>query len=269
MSHVIRKYVLIALFLCLLAGTAHAQLFLEEGKVVLPVSGGEHVNKSFTLHNTSSKELEVRVYLEDFQYEPPYDGTKSFVPAGTGKASISKWISFRPQIFKIPSLGTQKIEYSISVPENAQGGYYGVIFFETMDDPLKNKEGVSVVTRVGGLLFIESKDKIKKATLENIELTNHLISGHFINQGNTVLIPRMTYNIMDKEGLVLDRGELKKIYVPPGASAEWNVLIPKNLKVKNCSMVINTDLEEGIIVVKELELVKDAAGHFSIANIRD
>ena len=86
-------------------------------KVVLAVSGSERINKSLIVHNTSSADADIKVYWEDFEYKSPYDSAKSFIPAGTSKSSINDWVSFSPQGFKIPASGTQKIEYSINIPD--------------------------------------------------------------------------------------------------------------------------------------------------------
>src|SRR5258708_4363490 len=110
---------IIFLVLCMvgkLTAEAHAQLLLEQAKVSLDVSGGEHRNGSLLLHNSSSEPVTLRVYWEDFEYESPYDGTKNFLPAGTAPASASQWVTFSPQTFSIPAFGQQNIDYTVSVP---------------------------------------------------------------------------------------------------------------------------------------------------------
>lgn len=246
-----------------------AQLFLEEGKVVLAVSPGERVNKSITVANTTNKEINVRAYWQDFEYQPPYAGSKSFLPEGTTKLSANKMVSFSPQVFKLAGFGKQKIDYSINVPANATGGYYGVLFFEKNPDPLEVKMGLSIVTRVGTLFFIESKDKSKKSEINSVVVNADKITGAYHNQGNAILIPRMTYNVFDKEGLVADRGELKKLYVPPGASANWEIGLPKGLSAGKYALVLNTDLDDGDMIVTELSIDIDVAGHLKIENIHD
>src|ERR1700679_3463586 len=124
---------IVVLTLCLagiITGEAKAQLFLEDGKKVLAVSGGDHLNGSLLIHNTSSQQADVKVYWEDFEYKPPYDGSKNFLPAGTAPASASQWVIFSPQTFSIPAFGQQKVSYTVSVPAVIQAGHYGVLFFE-------------------------------------------------------------------------------------------------------------------------------------------
>jgi len=241
----------------LLTAEAHAQLFLENGKVVL------------SIQNTSNEPADVKVYWEDFQYKSPYDGTKDFLPAGTAPSSASQWVTFTPQEFTLPAFGKQRIDYTIAVPSTIQEGHYGVLFFEKSSTLLKNGEGVSLVTRVGCLFFIEPKDKVKKAVLQDIAIKTDSITANFVNQGNVILIPHTTYYLMQNGGLVLLRGDNKNAYVPPGATASIEVPLKKKLSQGQYTMVVNADLDDGDVVVKEIGLSVDASGQVSIANSQD
>jgi hypothetical protein len=253
----------------MLTAQAQAQLFLEDGKVNLAVSGGEHTNGSLLIHNTASEPADVKVYWEDFEYKAPYDGTKNFLPAGTAPASASQWVTFSPQVFTMPGFGQQKIEYTVSAPSQIEEGHYGVLFFERNSDSLKNVAGVTVVTRVGCLFFIEPKNKIKKAVLQNIKLTASSLTLNFVNQGNVILIPRTTYYMMQEGGLVLNRGEIKKLYVPPGVSALLEISLKMKFKAGRYTLVVNSDLEDGDVAVKEIGLAVDASGQLTIENSQD
>jgi hypothetical protein len=252
-----------------LTAEADAQLFLEQGKVTLAVSGGEHTNGSLLIHNTSSEKAYIKVYWEDFEYKSPYDGTKDFLPAGTAPASASQWVTFSPQTFTMSAFGRQSIDYTVSVPNSIQEGHYGVLFFERSSDPLTSNAGVSLVTRVGCLFFIEPKNKDKNAALQDIKLTANSLTAKFVNQGNVILIPHTTYYMMQEGGLVLLRGDSKKLYVPPGVSAPLEILLKKKLDPGSYTLVVNSDLEEGDVVVKEIGLAVDAAGQLTIGKVQD
>ncbi len=248
---------------------AQAQLFLEEGKVVLSVSPGERVNRSLTIDNTSKDEMDVRVYWEDFQYESPFDGTKKFLPAGTVPGSASSWIQYMPQEFKIQPSQKQRIDYTINVPSDIQGGHYGVLFFEKSGGAVIDEKAIKIVTRIGCLFFIEAKDGDKRAAIGNVLLAGSDLTGTFTNSGNVVLIPRMTYYMMDDSGMVVDRGELAKLYVPAGAAASLKVALSKDLSAGHYSLVLNADLDGGDIVVKEITLQKTSSGEFLVEKVQD
>ena len=246
-----------------MTGTASAQLFLEEGKKVLAVSGGDHLEGSLLIHNTGSDTASMKVYWEDFQYNAPYDGTKKFLPAGTLPGSMGTWVSFTPQVFTMPGFGQQKINYSITIPATVHEGHYGVLFFERAPAPMEGKEDIGIAERVGCLFFIEPKDKNKNALLQNITTQDRTVALDFVNQGNIILIPHTTYYVMPDNGMVLKRGDVNKAYVPPGASANIKIELKDKLNPGHYTLVVNSDLDEGDVVVKEIGLDADASGHLS------
>ena len=265
----VRIFLLVISAVGMLTAEAKAQLFLEQGKVNLTVSGGDHTNGTLLIHNTSSEKANIKLYWEDFEYKAPYDGTKEFLPAGTAPASAGQWVSFSPQNFTLPAFGQQRVDYTVSVPSVIQEGHYGVLFFERSSDSPASNAGVTLVTRVGCLFFVEPKDKAKKAVFQDIALKANGITANFVNQGNVILIPRTTYYVMQKDGLVLLRGEAKKLYVPPGASAPFEISLKKKLEPGHYTMVVNADLEEGDVQIKEIGLAVDASGQLTIENSQD
>ena len=263
----IARVLLSVLMVCLFAGTAKAQFVIENAKVVLAVSSGERVNDSVTIHNPGKEELTVRVYWEDFEYVSPYDGSKKFAPSGMLPGSEGTWVSFSPQEFKIPAFGKQKIDYTISVPDKIQGGHYGVLFFEKMDDSSLTSTGVKIIYRTGALFFIEAKDKVKKAEFQAIKVVEgQKLSANLVNQGDVVVVPHTTYYIMNAESYIVDRGDAGTLYVPAGAVAPIEAAVPVSLKPGTYTFVFNADLEEGDVAVNEVEFVKDASGDITIHN---
>ena len=245
---------------------ARAQVFLEQAKVNLDVSGSEHRNGTLLIHNTSAVAVDIKVYWEDFKYKKPYDGSKTFLPAGTAPGSASQWITFSPQEFTLPAYGQQNIQYTVSVPDTIQEGHYGVLFFERTSSGMLNNEAVSLVTRIGCLFFIEPKNKIKNAVMQNVALKPNKLTVDFVNQGNIILIPHTTYYMMQDGGMVLLRGDAKKLYVPAGAQATVEVPLKDKLKQGNYTLVVNSDLDEGDVVVKEIGLTVDDSGQVTIKN---
>ena len=255
-------------FLCL-TNLSHAQLFVEEGKLVHTVRPGTNVTGSTYVHNTSDETINISMYWEDFEYVAPFDGTKKFLPPGTGEASAANWVSFSPSTASLGPYAKQKISYVINAPAEAQGGYYGVLFFER--DPIESKfqNGLSIVTRVGTLFFVETEGKNKAAAIQNLMVTHNTISGQFVNQGNVVLIPDGVYYIMDQEGLVVDRNSIEKIYLPAQSETEYAWNISEDIQPGSYTLVLTVDLQEGDVLVKEIELAKDSNSNITIVSISD
>ena len=288
-------------FLNFVPATTFAQLLLEEGKVTLNVHPGETVMNSLSVHNTSPDEsIGVKVYWEDFVYVPPFDGKKNFLPPGATDYSLNKWISFSPTEFTLAPNTKKKITYSMKIPRNIQGGYYGVLFFEQASNNKQETTGVRLISRVGCLFFVEAKDKIKKARVSDIKfvielpsskqnsktlasvdsasksfrvgkekLNNNHMEGNFSNSGNIVLIPEGVYYFMSKEDTIVDRGEIKKLYLPPKGIGTFTVDLPNNLKEGKYTLVITFDLQEGDSVVKEIDFSKGPSSQIKILQERD
>ncbi len=114
-------------FLISISSTVHAQVFLEDGKVKLSVSPGENVAGKLTLHNTSDKDVNMKVYWEDFVYKPPYDGSKEFLPKGTSSQSAADWVNVTNQTLMFGPFAKRTVSYTVNVPEDIRQGHYGVL----------------------------------------------------------------------------------------------------------------------------------------------
>lgn len=246
-----------------------AQILIEEGKVKLDVNATESISKSLNIYNTSKESIPVKVYWQDFQYVPPFDGTKNFSPAGSDAHSVSKWITFSPAEFVLPPNSRKELRYSIKVPEGVKGGYYGVLFFEKGVVDRESITGVNLITRVGCLFFLETKDKSKQSEISEMSIANKELHGNFLNKGDVIQIPQGIFYIMDKEGIVIDRGELQKFYLPPAKSAKFSVPLPKDLTEGSYTTVITFDLDEGDSVVKEVDFQNDPVSGIKILEQRN
>ena len=62
-----RKSIFLALMFVLVTGVpVSAQIFLEQGKLTYQISPGDRITEALSVHNTSDRPLELRIYLEDF-----------------------------------------------------------------------------------------------------------------------------------------------------------------------------------------------------------
>ncbi|MEI8012856.1 MAG: hypothetical protein WCI27_10340 [Candidatus Omnitrophota bacterium] len=261
-------FFVLAVLFCF-TGIASAQFFIEGGKESLAVAGGDRISKSIIIHNTSSEGHTIRAYWEDFKYDPPFDGTKSFSPSGTGERSLGKWISFSPTEFTVPPFSQQKVNYTLVVPDDIDSGHYGVLFFEKVGDPVRVETGMQIITRVGSLFFVEPKDAVKKAEFQNIVLSEGKLKFSFYNHSAVVLIPDITYYFMDDQGVVADRGDIKKLYLPPDTAGAFDIDLPETLTAHVYTLVVNADLGDNNTVVKEIEISKDLSDKFTISTMRD
>lgn len=256
------------LVLCI-ANLSFAQLLIEEGKVNLTVDPDDSVVGSITVHNTSDAPITVRAYWEDFEYQPPYQGKKNFLPAGSTSNSMSDWIQFSPRDFPLAPYSKKEIKYSIKTPPEIKGGHYGVLFIEKAVEGTKERVGVNIVTRVGSLFFLEPVNKERKAHLSKISTDQSNLKGSITNDGDIIVIPHGVFYTMGSDGLVVDRGEIANYYLPPTKDAAFELTTAQDLAPGKYTMVLTFDLGEGQPLVKEIDFEKASGANLKILEERD
>lgn len=264
-----RIFVCFILVLTAWAGDAAAQLLMEKSRVEMTVTPGETIVDSMILHNTGGQPADVKIYWQDFTYLPPYDGEKKFSQPGTSEYTMGEWITYSPQLMTLPPQGKREINYTIRVPEDAKGGYYGVLFFEQGLGYGTTSTGVNIITRLGSLFFIESSDRNRDAAVKDVAINQKFIEGKFENKGDVFMFPKGVYYLMDYDGVVTDRGEVDKMYVIPGAVKDFKIYMSDDIDPGQYTMVLTFDLGEGDSVVKEIDFTKNQRGQLNITQLRD
>lgn len=260
------------LFLALTADAFAFNISVDTPKIKLEVEEGEVVRGGLTVRNPSEEEIRVEVYMEDFVYISPYDGTKKFFPPGSTELSPAKWITFSPREIILPPFGRKRVNYIVRVPSGVSGGYYAVLFFETSLGAITNAEegaNILILGRVGSLFLVETADSIKKATIAGITSEGSTVRGEFLNQGNVNVISKGSFYVIDEEGRVFDRGRLNDIYISPQDKAPFSLSLAPGIPPGRYTLITTFDLEEGDILVREMDFFKDERGEIKILQIRE
>ncbi len=262
---------------CAQTGPLYAQVLVQEGKIKEALMPGQKKAGVITIHNTSNEPIDIRSYFEDFKYEEPFRGKKEFLAAGSAQDSCSAWIKFYPQNFSLAPFAKEEINYTISFPDDAQGGYYCVLFFEKSlgtirpagNDPADvSQPGVSVVARVGTLFFLESSARKKTIQVDDLRFEQSTLTGSVTNTGDVTLVIKPIYYLISTNGVPSDRGEREKIYLPAGETTKFDVPMSDQLAEGRHDLVITFDLEDGISHVVEGKINRSRQEGFSITNIR-
>lgn len=249
--------------------------FINKSKIRLSISPGQTGYGEIIMENPTERERTMRLYLEDWYYLPAADGSKEFVPAGTLSRSCAPWITFSPAEFTLLPFSRQKISYSIKVPEDALGGYYAALFFETLLGKLERPRegmsaGVSLNVRIASLFYVEARGKVnRKAAIKNLKLEKGsspdqlLIQLDFVNTGNVDITAGGTFHIMDEQGMVYARGEFNDVYAFPAdkakLTASWQEPIPEGKYDLVITLNLGKALEEvdfgrGPVITQECEI---------------
>jgi hypothetical protein len=217
----------------------------------------------------------MRVYLSDWDYLPPADGTKEFLPISSTPLSSAAWISFSPAEFTLPPFSKQKIDYSVKVPTGASGGYYAALFFESIfakAQPAKEgmQAGMNLVIRIATLFYVDVEGTVKRTALidnllfkKDAQNAQYSILLDFRNTGNVDISAGGTFHIMDDKGMVIARGELNDVHTFPAAGAKLAATLKDSLPEGKYDLVFTIDLgkalEEanmgrGPVITKEAEI---------------
>jgi hypothetical protein len=249
--------------------SAQAQVLLEEGKVRVNVVADENIDGKLTVHNTSDAQISLKVYWEDFVYKAPFDGSKNFLPKGTSDYSLASWVNVPTQTLQVPPFSKRNVPYLINVPEDIAQGHYGVLFFEkTMSEETPSK-GMNIISRAGCLFFVEPKNKAKRIELDNFRFAEKGLTADFTSRGNVIIIPDGTFYIIDEGGMVFDRGEIKKIYLPPGETADYTLAFNDGLASGTYTLVMTLDLDDGDVAVREIDFTKSGSSDHKVLTVRE
>lgn len=259
---------------------------LNPTKVRLIIPAGESRSGVIEVENPSEESFVVKAYLQDWVYTALQNGTKQFFPPRTVPLSCAEWIAVSLSEFVIPAYGRQKINYTVKVPPEAQGGHYAVLFFESLLQETKVKKftDLGVVVRIGTLFYIEPEGTIKRwAEVKNLALENRKegkalgVKLDFSNTGNVDITCKATFHLMDKRGMVAGRGEFNDTYTLPKDEAKLTGVWKQPLSKGKYDLIITADigksLEEaglgrGPVITKEAEIeIGDAGQAVSVGEL--
>jgi len=221
------------------------------------------VNGTITVRNDGVSETGIVAYAEDWLYAP--DGSKSFYPAGNTPLSCAKWISLFPKKFQLEPGKSLGVQYSISAPENIEGGYYAVIFFESVPlSELESDKGALTVQfagRLGAIVYVETEGKsIYKGSIESLSITPPQSNKPlemtllFKNTGNVYIGAEGTLNIIDESGKVYGKEMFGPLNTLPGDTREAKVEWLGDLGEGTYYAVVTLDIGSEEPIVKEVKL---------------
>ncbi len=248
------------LFFWNLTRSEAATIRLSSPKIELELAPGGSYSGEIIAENPTDEEVKAKIYLEDWVYSPGGAGEKIFTPVGTTPSSASKWIKFNPAEDSIKPFGRLTARYTITVPSDAKGAYYSVLFFETTLGSMREKEGINVLVaaRIGALFFVQIKGTVnRQGVIKSVEINPPHgnkpmeISTTFENTGNVYINVGGKFLIMDSTGKIQGRGNLKTIYTFPGSTetgvSQWVGRLPKG----SYQLLLTYDLGKGKNLVEE------------------
>lgn len=126
--------------LTLFAGSAFGQVNID-GPRTLEMEPGETRTVDYTITNNGEQPVQASIFFNDYAQQP--DGSLQHVPAGSLQQSLFRIAEFGRLEYALPPGGSADVPLTISIPETALGGYWGVIGVEAPPPP--SPEGENAV----------------------------------------------------------------------------------------------------------------------------
>jgi len=263
MKNFMNKKILLSLLLlfqfCLAGSLWAASLpYIDKSKIRLSLQPGKQSFGEITIENPTADARTMEVYMEDWYYLPACDGSKEFVPPGTGDRSSSTWVSFSPAKFTISPFGKQRVSYSVKVPAGTQsGGYYSAMFFETTVGALEaqpgkvTEAGIDLKVRIATLFYVEAgPDIVRMGQADNLVVKKSGsgldIEMDFSNNGNVDITAGGSFYLMDDRGMVLARGEFNDLYTFPNDRGKFKASWAKKVPAGEYDLVVTLDLGKSL-----------------------
>ena len=110
--------------------------------VHLNLNPGQLYQGEFKVFGSDRESVAVNIYPMDWTLTAT--GDYQFLPAGVVKRSLIPWLTLESRDFALPPGAAQRIGYTLRVPENAQGSYWGVVMCGATPPPASGKERVRI-----------------------------------------------------------------------------------------------------------------------------
>lgn len=265
-------------FMIAVTGSEAAILQVDPPKVFLTVPAGRSGSGKLTVRNPSEEAIKVKIYAQDWKYSDLHDGTKLFFPLGTLPLSCASWITFSLSELEIPAEGQQDIYYTVKVPQEASGGHFAVLFFEsTMAKSIPaGNVSLGLVVRLGAIFYVETAgNSVRTAKIDNFSIKKQSKSKplevglDIINTGNTDIIAKGTLHLINKKGVVFVRSALNKGYTLPAETSRltgsWKDPLPKGMYDAVLTIDIGKASQEeewtaDFVITKETEVEIGSSG---------
>jgi hypothetical protein len=263
---------IVSFFSFLIADAYALGLNIDTPRIVKTVKPSELIDGVIEVNNSGEQEIMVNIYAEDWDLDK--SGQKVYKPAGTLPNSCSQWITFDRANFNLAPDETRDVKYSISVPQDAEGGNYSMIFFETDAGMKKTDAGtfIRLIGRVGSIVLLEIEGRTdKSAELSQIRVSEIdenkplKVQYNLKNMGNALIKAMATINIIDKEGNLYGRGEAEQhVYATSGSQTEGYVEYLGSLPEGQYDVILTLDVgenapplvsEASIDVTRELRII--------------
>jgi len=143
--------------MCLVTGVARAGISSIEVSPLtteLRIAAGRAYTGTISVTNTGNDPQHIRTYCQDWALKP--DGVVVFVGPGRLPNSASGWVQITPAEFDLAPGNSQRVRYTVRVPDQAAQEARTVILFEAgAQKLLLPRLPSTLIPRVGSILYVQ------------------------------------------------------------------------------------------------------------------
>ena len=205
---------------------------------------GETKSYNITVNNSTSTPKQFKVNIYDFNMNNK--GKSSFLPAGKGKYSLSKWVTLSPTFIELKPFEKKEVKVTVSVPTNDQGrkAAWSILMIEqeaprnNLLNPTKSGSTVAlgvVPTFAFGVFAYQNPPNVAVNRIEFKDFQfkkNKDFSSLYLeveNMGDGIAYCTSYVELTNLDTGKMDRIKVKKFTIIPELVRDFSFALPKNL----------------------------------------
>jgi len=215
---------------------AHFYLNLKPGEV-----------KTYKISVKNDTEKIEKFKVNKFDFNMNGRGKSSFLPSGTGKYSLSKWLNISPTFIEVKPGEKKEVKFTVSVPNDSSGqkSAWNIIMIEqeeprTRLEPAKKGEGTVALgvipTFAFGVFVYQNPPNVKT---NNVEITNfsfiekdsaNIVQIEASNKGDGIAFCTSYIDITNLDNGKQQRLSVKRFTIVPELVRDFTFILPKSLE---------------------------------------
>lgn len=215
---------------------AHFYLNLKPGEV-----------KTYKISVKNDTEKIEKFKVNKFDFNMNGRGKSSFLPSGTGKYSLSKWLNISPTFIEVKPGEKKEVKFTVSVPNDSSGqkSAWNIIMIEqeeprTKLEPAKKGEGTVALgvipTFAFGVFVYQNPPNVKT---NNVEITNfsfiekdsaNIVQIEASNKGDGIAFCTSYIDITNLDNGKQQRLSVKRFTIVPELVRDFTFILPKSLE---------------------------------------
>lgn len=245
------RTITLALFVATAAPVAHhaaaqgGAALLDPASVIHQGIPGETINATVRISNPAPTDLNLRLYLSDWTFDPI--GQFTFVDANTLERSASEWVTLPTATLHLGPHETVQLSYEVAVPEDAAPGtHWTVIFAEgEPSDPVPGQAATSISVRVGHIVYVNLPELESSGAITGMFSTPpasptdaYTVIAQYANTGNVGQGVEGTFTLRDELGDAVIEAQVPRSVVLPGAERAFQINVLGPLPAGNYTALV-------------------------------